>query len=315
MATISSRSGEDLVTRTPCCWTCCGSREMAVWMAFWTWTWAMSGSMLFSRMTLMLTWPRAVEDDWKYRRPSIPVSCCSRIWVTLPSSVAAEAPGKVARMLIWVGATSGYWATGRDMIAPMPISMMMIAITQAKIGRSMKIRDIGGLAAPPLGVHFLELLGRRRLDALGGAGRDRLDRCAVLEVGGALGDHFLAAGEALGHDPILPLHAVGDDDPLDHAVAGADHEQRRIALGIAGDRRLRHEEGAGVDRLGEARGDEHARQKHRLRVGEAGAEGHRARRLVDQHLAELDRAAEPIFAAVGELEADLGGGRDRAPLA
>ena len=45
-------------------------------------------------------------------------------------------------MLIWVGATSGYWATGSAMIAPMPISMMMIAITQAKIGRSMKIRDM-----------------------------------------------------------------------------------------------------------------------------------------------------------------------------
>ena len=45
-------------------------------------------------------------------------------------------------MLIWVGATSGYWATGSEMIAPMPTSMMMIAITQAKIGRSMKIFDM-----------------------------------------------------------------------------------------------------------------------------------------------------------------------------
>ena len=45
-------------------------------------------------------------------------------------------------MLIWVGATSGYCATGSETIAPMPISMMMIAITQAKIGRSMKIFDM-----------------------------------------------------------------------------------------------------------------------------------------------------------------------------
>src|SRR3954452_18835259 len=45
-------------------------------------------------------------------------------------------------MLIWVGATSGYCAIGSEVIAPMPISMMMIAITQAKIGRSMNIFDI-----------------------------------------------------------------------------------------------------------------------------------------------------------------------------
>src|SRR5690348_11660702 len=63
--------------------------------------------------------------------------------VTLLSIVSAEAPGYDARTLIWVGATSGYWATGSAKIAPMPPSMMMIARTQAKIGRSMKIRDIG----------------------------------------------------------------------------------------------------------------------------------------------------------------------------
>ena len=40
------------------------------------------------------------------------------------------------------GAMSGYCATGSERIAPMPASMITIAITQAKIGRSMKIFDM-----------------------------------------------------------------------------------------------------------------------------------------------------------------------------
>jgi hypothetical protein len=45
-------------------------------------------------------------------------------------------------MLIWVGATLGYWAIGSVKIAAKPINMMMIAMTHAKIGRSMKTRDM-----------------------------------------------------------------------------------------------------------------------------------------------------------------------------
>ena len=52
------KSGAPLVTRTPCCCTCCGSREIACWTLFWTWTWAMSGSIPLSKMTLMMTEPR-----------------------------------------------------------------------------------------------------------------------------------------------------------------------------------------------------------------------------------------------------------------
>ena len=37
---------------------------------------------------------------------------------------------------------SGYCSIGSALIAPMPASMMMIASTQAKIGRSMKMRDM-----------------------------------------------------------------------------------------------------------------------------------------------------------------------------
>jgi hypothetical protein len=36
---------------------------------------------------------------------------------------------------------SGYCSIGSEKIAPSPASMMTIAMTHAKIGRSMKIRD------------------------------------------------------------------------------------------------------------------------------------------------------------------------------
>ena len=96
---------------------------------------------------------------------------------------------------------------------------------------------------------------------------------------------------------------------LDRLIAGPDDPQGRIALRVARDRLLRHEECGGVDRLGESRRHEHARKQERLRVGEAGAERHRAGRLVDDDLAELDRAGEAIIGAVGELQPDLRGGR------
>ncbi len=37
--------------------------------------------------------PVAEDEDEKYISPSMPVSCCSMIWVTLVSTVSADAPG------------------------------------------------------------------------------------------------------------------------------------------------------------------------------------------------------------------------------
>ena len=45
-------------------------------------------------------------------------------------------------MLMAGGAMAGYCATGSVVIASVPASMMTIAMTQAKTGRSMKKRDI-----------------------------------------------------------------------------------------------------------------------------------------------------------------------------
>ena len=146
----------------------------------------------------------------------------------------------------------------------------MIARTQAKIGRSMKIRDMS--------------LSRRRLrlaPAFIAPGGGAWTFCGALAGTGLicapsfrlavpLGDHLLAGREALGHDPVRSLRPVGDDGPLDRPVAGPDHEQGGIALRIAGDRLLRARGMADVSiGLGELRGHEHARKKDRLRIGEA----------------------------------------------
>src|SRR5438270_11097465 len=111
-------------------------------------------------------------------------------------------------MLICVGATSGYCATGSAKIAPIPPNMMMIARTHAKMGRSMKIRDMISAAAAT-STAGLHRSGRRRLDLLRRARRHRFDLRSVLEVGEALGDDFLARRQALGHDPVGSEGSIG----------------------------------------------------------------------------------------------------------
>src|SRR5437763_3483377 len=132
-------------------------------------------------------------------------------------------------MLICVGATSGYCATGSAKIAPIPPNMMMIARTHAKMGRSMKIRDMISAAAAGSAAGF-HRSGRRRLDFLRRARGHRLDLRSILEVGEALGDDFLAWRQALGDDPVGAERPIGDDRPLDRAISRADDEQSRIAL-------------------------------------------------------------------------------------
>ena len=53
----------------------------------------MSGLTPFSKVTVIVTCPREVEDELKYSIPSIPVSDCSMTWVTLFWIASAEAPG------------------------------------------------------------------------------------------------------------------------------------------------------------------------------------------------------------------------------
>src|SRR3569833_3191563 len=59
-------------------------------------------------------------------------------WVTVFCTVSAEALGYVTAMEIAGGAMGGYCATGRVATERPPASMITIAITQAKMGLSMK---------------------------------------------------------------------------------------------------------------------------------------------------------------------------------
>src|SRR6185436_13134918 len=73
----------------------------------------------------------------------MPLSRCSMTCVTVSSSVLADAPGYVAITEMVGGAMLGYCAMGRLVIESAPASMITIAMTHAKTGRSMKNRDIG----------------------------------------------------------------------------------------------------------------------------------------------------------------------------
>src|SRR5688572_5841839 len=63
-------------------------------------------------------------------------------WVTVPSTVCADAPGYVALTRIDGGAMEGYCSIGNPKMLRPPASMITIAITQAKTGLSMKYFDM-----------------------------------------------------------------------------------------------------------------------------------------------------------------------------
>jgi hypothetical protein len=53
----------------------------------------MSGLVPLSKVSVMVDEPSEADCEVKYRRLSIPVSCCSITCVTVLSTVAALAPG------------------------------------------------------------------------------------------------------------------------------------------------------------------------------------------------------------------------------
>jgi hypothetical protein len=69
------------------------------------------------------------------------VSCCSITWVTEFCTVWASAPGYMALITTAGGAMVGYCSIGRLVAAMPPASMVTMAMTQAKTGRSMKKRE------------------------------------------------------------------------------------------------------------------------------------------------------------------------------
>src|SRR6185437_3419630 len=145
MATIKRKLVCALATVTPSCCTWLGNCATADCTLFCTCTWAMSGLVPGAKVAVMATEPSALDDELKYKRLSMPVSCCSITWVTEFCTVSADAPGKVAPMLTAGGAMFGYCSIGSVVIDSAPAIMMTIAITHAKTGRSIKNREIDTL--------------------------------------------------------------------------------------------------------------------------------------------------------------------------
>ena len=73
---------------------------------------------------------------------STPLICSSRGDATVSPMVSGLAPGKTARTSTVGGTTSGYSLMGSTRSDRRPPTVMTIEITQAKIGRSMKNREM-----------------------------------------------------------------------------------------------------------------------------------------------------------------------------
>src|ERR1700722_3072831 len=98
----------------------------------------MSGLVPAAKVSVMVAVPESSLVDERYSKWSRPLICCSITCVTVFSTVLADAPGYVA--LIWMagGAIVGYCAIGSVKIDAIPDSIRIMAITHAKIGRSIK---------------------------------------------------------------------------------------------------------------------------------------------------------------------------------
>src|SRR5690606_33502908 len=112
-------------------------------------------------------------------------------------------------MLIVGGAMAGYWETGSRRIERAPAIMIAIAITHAKIGRSMKNRAMAPLPRSTRGL-------------LGGDGPGLGARTHLLE---ALHDHPVTGRHALRHQPRVADLALGDERAL-LDLAGLGHDER-----------------------------------------------------------------------------------------
>ena len=194
----------------------------------------------------------------------------------------------------------GYCAIGRLKIDATPASIRMMAITQAKIGRSIKNfamkqapcycaadADAAPDAAPAHGARGGRggrgaggLRTRRRLR--GQLSCDRLHRHAGLRLFRALHDHAVARVQAAVDHPVArrSVPDVTSCATVD-LVVRADHERQRLALLVVRDADLRHEHRIVVDAFLDPRAHEHARQQHAVLVREDRAHGDRARALVD----------------------------------
>src|SRR3569833_4158807 len=250
-----------LVTTMPCCWTAVGRRGIACWTLFWTWTCATAGFVPGLNVTLTFAPPEEVDELEKYWRPSTPVSCCSSTWVTLFSTVSADAPTYEAEMFTLGGATSGYCATGSTMIESTPASMITIVITHAKTGRFAKI-----LASMVLVFRWRwSCRARARARARFRFFR-RMHRHARTDLVRTLDAQLVAGLEAALDQPVIADRAIRDEHARLDLAVGADDHRGRVALRIARHAQLRREDRILCASLVQLCAHVHARQQRLVGV-------------------------------------------------
>src|SRR6476659_3076840 len=117
------------------------------------------------------------------------------------------------------GAMAGYWRIGRFSTDTVPAIMTMIAITQAKMGRSMKNRE--SMASSSALRDFFRGVGLHR--GVDGASRGHgLHFGAGLRLLHAIDDDAITRGESRRDQPVVADRSVGRDDLHRHLVVGSD---------------------------------------------------------------------------------------------
>src|SRR6218665_66613 len=121
------------------------------------------------------------------------------------------------------GAMSGYCSSDMRLMDRPPASMMTMAMTQAKMGRSMKKRAI-----------VRSLLHGRAAQHLGhlGAGRHGVHYLAHHNLVAAFDDQSFAGSQATGHAPLAVDDLVHRDLALKHLAVRADHQGRGFTAAV-----------------------------------------------------------------------------------
>src|SRR5262249_1404909 len=134
--------GDFFLMVRPCACTASGSCGMASETRFCTMTSAVFRSVSRSNVTIRLYDPSLAHCDDMYSMPSTPLTCCSTGAATVSATTWAVAPGYWHDTCTVGGVIGGYWAIGKAIKAIVPTRMVTIERTAAKIGRSMKKREI-----------------------------------------------------------------------------------------------------------------------------------------------------------------------------
>ena len=203
----------------------------------------MFGSVPLAKVMEIDADPELPAEEEKYKRPSRPVICCSRTWMTLDSSVSADAPGYTAPTLICGGATLGYCATGSVVIAATPASMIAMAMTHAKIGRWTK-KWLMAVAQPP---------------SFAGTG---LTTAPGLILFRPSTTSRSPAFRPERHEPFVTQSAVSNDVSLNHAIASVEDHCGRVAVRSPGNALLGRKHRVAHCPLYDLDAHEHARQQH-----------------------------------------------------